>query len=101
MDWEQDEAIVFPAINRVAGCETRSVPYIHWWTFAGYFMEIQEGTFSTVLGIRQKKSQGKRLDKWEMEFYRNNKKVCDLKKRYTEEEQEEIDEWKRLLRKTR
>ena len=64
-------------------------------------MEIQEGTFSTVLGIRQKKSQGKRLDKWEMEFYRNNKKVCDLKKRYTEEEQEEIDEWKRLLRKTR
>lgn len=101
MDWEQDEAIVFPAINKVASCETRSVPYIHWWTFAGYFMEIQEGTFSTVLGIRQKKSQGKRLDKWEMEFYRNNKKICDLKKRYTEEEQEEIDEWKRLLRKTR
>lgn len=33
MDWEQDEPILFPAINQVAGCEVRSVPYIHWWTF--------------------------------------------------------------------
>lgn len=101
MDWEQDEAILFPAVNKVAGCETRSIPYIHWWTFAGYFMEIQEGTFSTVLGIRQKKAKGKRLEKWEREFYLSNKKICDLKKRYTEEEQEAIDEWKRLLRKSR
>ena len=36
-------------------------------------MEIEEGTFSTVLGIRQKKAKGKRLEKWEEEFYRNNK----------------------------
>ena len=55
MDWEQDEAILFPAVNKVAGIETRAVPYLHWWTFAGYFMEIEEGTFSTVLGIRQKR----------------------------------------------
>lgn len=26
MDWEQDEPILFPAINQVAGCEVRSVP---------------------------------------------------------------------------
>ena len=97
MDWEQDEAILFPAINKVAGAETRSAPYIHWWTFAGYFMEIEEGTFSTVLGIRQKKAKGKRLEKWEEEFYRNNKKLCDLKNRYTEEEQKEIDYWNKLL----
>lgn len=97
MDWEQDEAILFPAVNKVAGIETRAVPYLHWWTFAGYFMEIEEGTFSTVLGIRQKKAKGKRLEKWEEEFYRNNKKLCDLKNRYTEEEQKEIDYWNKLL----
>ena len=97
MDWEQDEPILFPAINKVAGTETRAVPYIHWWTFAGYFMEIEEGTFSTVLGIRQKKSRGKKLEKWEQEFYRNNKKLCDIRKRYTAEEQAEIDYWNNLL----
>ena len=26
MDWEQDEPILFPAINKVAGMETRAVP---------------------------------------------------------------------------
>ena len=97
MDWEQDEPILFPAINKVAGMETRATPYIHWWTFAGYFMEIEEGTFSTVLGIRQKKAKGKKLEKWEQEFYRNNKKLCDIRKRYTDEEQAEIDYWNKLL----
>lgn len=97
IDWEQDEAILFPAVNKIAGKELRSEQYVHWWTFMGYFMEIEEGTFSMVLGIRQKKSKGKRLEKWEEEFYRNNKKLCDLRKHYTKEEQEEIDYWKQLL----
>lgn len=79
MDWEQDEPILFPAINQVAGCEVRSVPYVHWWTFVGYFMEIREGIFSTVLGIRQKMAKGKHLEKWEREFRRNNKKSVTLR----------------------
>ena len=94
---EDEDEIMFPAINQVAGCEVRSVSYIHWWTFVGYFMEIREGIFSTVLGIRQKMAKGKRLEKWEREFRRSNKKICDLKTRYTKEEQEEIDYWNKLL----
>lgn len=97
MDWEQDESIVFPAVNKVAGQEVRAVKYMHWWTFMGYFMEIEDGTFSTVLAIRQKKAKGKKLEKWEQEFYRNNRKLCDIKKKYTAEEQEEIDYWNKLL----
>lgn len=98
-DWEQDEAIIFSAINKVAGYEVRAKEYLHWWTFLGYFYEIGEGVFSTVLNIRQKKSKGKKLEKWEQEFYRNNKQMCDLKTRYTAEEQAEIDYWNKLLGK--
>jgi hypothetical protein len=97
MDWSQDEKILFPAINKVAGREVRTADYIHWWTFMGYFMEIEEGTFSTVLTIRQKKSSHKQLSKWEQDFYRKNKSLCDLKTRYTKEEQAEIDYWNQLL----
>lgn len=97
MDWEQDEMILFPAINKAAGFEVRSVEYLHWWSFMGYFMEIDEGTFSTVLGIRQKIAKGKKLEKWEQEFYRKNKEMCDLKTRYSTEEQEEIEYWNKLL----
>lgn len=96
-DWEQDESIIFSAVNKVAGYEVRAKEYLHWWTFLGYFYEIGEGVFSTVLNIRQKRSRGKKLEKWEQDFYRNNKQLCDLKKRYTAEEQAEIDYWNKLL----
>lgn len=97
IDWEQDEPILFPAVNKVAGMETRALPYLHWWTFMGYFMEIESGTFSQVLAIRQKTAKGKKLEKWEAEFRRNNKKMCDIRKRYSAEEQAEIDYWNKLL----
>ena len=63
----------------------------------GYFMEIEGGTFSTVLAIRQKKMKGKKLEKWEQDVYSHNKNICEIKIRYTEEEQAEIDYWNKLL----
>ena len=97
MDWEQDERILFPAINKVAGCETRSAPYIHWWTFMGYFMEIHDGVFSQVLGLRQKRAKGKKLEKWEREFWSANKDLCVLKPKISEEEKAERDRLNALL----
>lgn len=97
MDWEQDESIMFPAINKVAGFETRSCEYLHWWTFLGYYMEITEGVFSTVLSIRSKKAKGKSLEKWEREFWSANKGICALKEKLSEEEQAEKDRLNALL----
>ena len=97
MDWEQDEQMIFSAVNDVARTETRSQPYIHWWTFLGYFNEIHEGLFSQVLLIRQKKSKGKKLDKTEQDFYRQHKSLVDIKKKLTEEEKEEENYWNSIL----
>jgi len=62
MDWEQDGDMIVPAVNKVTGKEIRAVPYIHWWTFFGYFMESGECLFNTVVGIRSKKAKGEKLD---------------------------------------
>ena len=97
MDWEQDENILFPAVNRVAGREVRALPYLHWWTFYGYFMEIQEGVFSHVLSLRQKKASGKKLEKWERDFWNANKDICELKTKLTAEEQAAKDRLNALL----
>ena len=97
MDWEQDEALLFPAVNKVAGFEVRSVDYLHWWTFMGYFMEITDGVFSHVLSLRQKKAKNKKLEKWEQEFWNANRDMCVLKKRRTSEEQAEIDRINAML----
>lgn len=97
MDWEQDAPIIIPAINKVMGKEVRTLEYCHWWTFIGAYMEIGESTFSNVLHIRQKKAKGKKLEKHEQEFYKENKSVIDLKKKYSEQELEEIARLKALF----
>lgn len=96
-DWKQDENIIFPAVNKSAGFETRSAEYIHWWTFLGYFSEIGEGLFSQVVNIRTKKSKGKKLEKWEREFYAEHREIIDLKNPVSIEEQAEIDRLNKLL----
>lgn len=89
MDWEHDANILFPAVNRVAGYEVRSVEYLHWWTFIGFFMEIKDSVYSTVLSLRTKKARGKKLEKWEQEFWRDNRAICEIKSKLTEEEEDE------------
>ena len=89
MDWEQDEGIMFPAINKVAGFETRQKKYIHWWTFIGYYMEITEGIFSQVLSLRLKRARGQKLEKYEREYWNANKAICVLKPKLSKEELEE------------
>lgn len=89
MDWEQDEQMIFSAVNNVARQETRALPYLHWWTFLGYFNEIREGLFSNVLMIRQKKAKHKKLEPWEQDYYKANKDLIDFHTRYTDEEKAE------------
>lgn len=74
IDWEQDSQLVCAAINNVANQEIRSVEYLHWWTFLGYYMSIGQSVLSTVVGIRDKIAHHKKLEDWEKEFRRNNPK---------------------------
>lgn len=98
-DWEQDEQMIFSAINKVANKEIRSAEYMHFWTFIGLFNEIDgQGTFATIINIRNKKNKHKRLEKWEQEFYRNNKEIIDIKRKYTEGEKEVLSELDKLLK---
>ena len=97
MDWEQDAPIIIPAVNKVLNTEIRAQKYIHWWTFLGAYMEIGESLFSNVVSIRQKKAKGQTLEKWEKEFYKENKALIDLKEKYTEVELAEQERFKRLF----
>lgn len=97
IDWEQDESMIFSAVNKSAGFEVRAADYIHWWTFLGYFSEISEGLLSQIINIRIKKSKGKKLEKYESEFYSQHREIIDLKTHYTAEEKVEIDRINKLL----
>ena len=97
MDWAQDAPLIFPAVNRVAGFEVRGAPFLHWWTFLGYFMEISGSVYSTVLGLRSKKAHRKRLEKAEQAFWNENRDICRLRKRLSAEERAEKARLKAIL----
>lgn len=98
IDWSQDYKLIVSPINRILGKEIRSIPYdldtntggLHWWTFISAFQEIGDCFFAQVVRIRNKKAKGKKLDKSEQEFYRQNKGIIAIKTRYSEKEEELI-----------
>lgn len=98
MDWEQDATMVVSAVNKVVGQEIRTLDYLHWWSFMGSYMEIDDKSlFSHVLSIRAKKAKEKKLEDWEQKFYQENKALIDIKEKLTAEEEEEREVLKDLF----
>lgn len=85
IDWDRDSLMICSAINNVAGKEIRVEPYIHWWTFMGYYMAIGESPLSMVVGIRSKQSKGEKLEKYEKKFVKDNPQYFNWDRRSAED----------------
>ena len=92
-----DAQLIIADVNKVAGQEIRAVPYLHWWTFLSWFHAISQGQLSTLVAIRDKLSRGQPLERWEKEFYAQNKKKVDLQPRLSQREREEKQRLQALL----
>lgn len=89
IDWKQDEQMICAAVNNVANKEIRFEPYIHWWTFMGYYCSVGESTLSTVVNIRSKILKGKRLEKYEKEFKRDNPQYFNWRSKTAQQEEDD------------
>lgn len=92
IDWEGDSQLICSAVNKVAGKEIRTEPYMHWWTFMGYFMAVGNSILATVISIRAKIAKGKKLEKWEREFKRDNMKYFSFNPKQTAQAEQEAEE---------
>lgn len=97
LDWEQDAPEIIADVNKVAGQEIRSLPFLHWWTFLSWFHAIGEGQLSSLVCIREKLSQGKKLEGWEKAFYAHNRDRVHLRKKYSASELAEQERLRKLL----
>lgn len=91
VDWGKDFKLIIAPINKIIGCECRSIKYLHWWTFLSAYCEIGDCAFANVVSIRNKKAKGKKLDKWEQEYYRENRNAIDIKPKFSEDEKAALD----------
>lgn len=78
MDWEQDAALIAPAVDKVLGYSCRRCEYLHWWEFLGAFHGVGDGLFAQVVNIRNKRARGRRLEKSEQEFARENAAIIKI-----------------------
>lgn len=90
LDWEKDYNYICSAVNLKLPnvVDIRDIEYMHWWTFLGYLAERGKCYLSTIIDIRDKIAKGKNLEKWEREFYNENRNDIDI-----ENYEEEDDFW--------
>ena len=93
IDWEQDRTVIVSEINKIAGYEIRALPFLHWWTFIGWFNGIGDGQLAAIVSIREKIRKGKKLTVWEQQFYKENRSKVDFKTTYSAAEDEALKQW--------
>lgn len=101
VSWVQDIKYIIAPINRVIGHEIRDVTYdeekntggLHWWTFLSAYMEIGDCIFAQIVRIRNLKANGKKLDKSDQDWYKQNRHLVDIKHTYTDAENDILKEW--------
>ena len=94
INWSHDFPLMVGPINHVLGAECRSMPYLHWYTFLAAYMEISpDSVFSQTLRIREKLRSGKKLEKWEKEFFRRNPDLVNPPVELTDAEKEILKDW--------
>lgn len=101
VSWDQDIKYIIAPVNKILGKEIREIQYdaktntggLHWWTFLSAYLEIGDCVFAQIVRIRNLKAKGKKLDKADQEWYRQNRHLVDIKQTFTEAENEILKEW--------
>lgn len=71
--WQHDGALIASEVNRVAGLEVRQLPFVHWWTFLGWFHAIGDGPLAQIVAIRASLAAGRPLSDSQQAFYREHR----------------------------
>ena len=90
MDWEHDFKQIAPPVSRVLGYDIRTPnKYTHWYSFLGGYQEIGgDCVFATIISIRNKRAKSQKLEKWELDFLKEHRKMIDLPSKLTADEEE-------------
>lgn len=98
LDWQADSDLIVADVNKVAGCEIRALPFVHWWTFLSWFHGIGPGQLSTVVSIRDKLRRGVKLEAWERDYYRQNAVRIQMRQPLTPEEKAQKRKLEQMLK---
>ena len=77
--------------QRIFAGTDMALPFVPGHEISGTVAAIGEGTFATVVAIRDKLRRGKKLEPWELSYYRAHRDQVDLRPARSAAEQAEHD----------
>ena len=81
--FSQDAAFIYSAVLQTHGVDLESCGNLHWWKFLMMLQELDKDcAFYHIIGIRERKKQGK-MTKEDKAWYAKNKELVDIKKPLT------------------
>lgn len=93
INWKHDYRLCAAPVSRVLGYSVMAAEnYTHWYDFCGALNEVGDCYWSKIINIRIKRNKGEKLDKNEIELFRNNREDVILPTEMTEEEWEWLNE---------
>lgn len=98
--FNKDAKYIYSAIKQTHNIDLENIEYLHWWKFVYLFLDLDKDCFfCKLIDLRNKKNKGK-LTKEEKNLYVELYDILEIENaiQYTEEEQEEIDEFMKLLK---
>ena len=93
MDWEQDFQWIVAPVNRVVGRDVREDRPLHWWTFLAAYYEIGDCVFAQIVRIRDMQARGKKMEKADRDWARQNADLIRLRNRYSESDDALLEAW--------
>lgn len=94
--FEKDSKYIYVAMKQSLNVDFEKD--IHWWDFVNYFLALDEKSFfSRILYLRSQKRKGK-LTKEELKYWNENKDILELDEEVNEEDNEVIDNFRKLLK---
>ena len=97
MDWQLDADVIVADVNKAAGVELRQLPYVHWWTFLGWFRAIGPGQLSSLVSVREAVRKGKKLEPWQQDYFRENRSRVLMQKPLSAGQQQQKQRLEALL----
>ena len=97
LDWQLDADLIIADVNKAAGTELRAMPYVHWWTFLGWFRAIGPGQLSTLVSVREAVQKGRKLEGWQKDYLKENRRRVLMTKPLTQDERQEKQRLEALL----
>lgn len=97
-DYDIDSNYIFSAFLTQYNMDLNTIEYLHWWKFKALFDSLDEDLMLCKIIKYRSVDLSKIKDKEEKAYYKKMKETYEIKEKISQEELNELDEWKNFLK---